>query len=294
MTTTSHLANASTAKLQPTNLCHYTTQKGLMGILESRQLWATDVRYLNDSQEFVYATDLAIKYLNDHPLKSSDDTRKAFAQRALDMLDRKAVAALTTPTFVTSFSEDDDLLSQWRGYCPSGSGFAICFAFDRIDELANANGWQLDKCIYTEDDQTDFLTRCERFAMANPMDLAKFGTDKSKQSAVVFVAQLARNGLSLKHPKFKEEREWRAFISDMTLDINKPDTISLREGKSSLIPYIGFPLTLYNQELMQIDSLVISPTPDKELATTAAQYLLDSKKIGSTQIQHSQIPYRHW
>jgi hypothetical protein len=32
-------------------LYHYTDQKGLLGILESKQLWATHYRYLNDTSE---------------------------------------------------------------------------------------------------------------------------------------------------------------------------------------------------------------------------------------------------
>ena len=37
------------------NLWHYTTSGGLMGILESQRLWATDYRHLNDSSELNHA-----------------------------------------------------------------------------------------------------------------------------------------------------------------------------------------------------------------------------------------------
>ena len=30
-------------------------------------------------------------------------------------------------TYICSFSENGDLLSQWRGYCPDGEGYAIGF-----------------------------------------------------------------------------------------------------------------------------------------------------------------------
>jgi hypothetical protein len=38
-----------------TRLYHYTTIEGLKGILESEEIWATDVDYLNDGSEYVYA-----------------------------------------------------------------------------------------------------------------------------------------------------------------------------------------------------------------------------------------------
>ena len=33
-------------------ILHYTTLEGLKGILESGSLWASDIRFLNDIQEF--------------------------------------------------------------------------------------------------------------------------------------------------------------------------------------------------------------------------------------------------
>ncbi len=42
----------------PAELCHYTTCAALLGILESRTLYATHIRYLNDSQEFIGAVEV--------------------------------------------------------------------------------------------------------------------------------------------------------------------------------------------------------------------------------------------
>lgn len=270
-----------------------------MGILKDRYLRATDVRYLNDSQELVYAIDLATTYLKEQSLKSGDDKRQAFAEYTLNYLNAKdnIVAILTTPSFVASFSEEDDLLSQWLGYCPSGNGFSICFSFDRISQLTKAHGWHLEKCIYKEDEQNTLLKQSEQDAMTNPMSLQGIESTPSDElwrSAMTFVNWLVRHGLKLKHPKFEQENEWRAFYTDIAIDIPNAAAISIREGKSSLVPYIGFPLTLSVSEVMQIESLVISPTPDKELAKTAARYLLNSKRVYSVDIKPSQIPYRHW
>ncbi len=292
----SALAQALLRRFPEKNLCHYTTQTGLKGILDSKQLWATDVRFMNDSQEYVYALDLAIQYLKHSPLQSNDDSRKAFAESALKFLDTKdnVVAILNqTPTFVASFSEDPDLLSQWRGYCPGGNGFAICFSPDRIRKLAAAHRWELRRCLYSKTDQDNFLMQLEENALASPIPpLPKqFGVgNKSIQAAFLFAIHLAKYGIALKHPTFKEESEWRAF----TYGESNSKEIRIREGKSSLIPYIGFPLTLNQPEAVQIDSLVIGPTPNKELSEIAAKCLLDSKGASSAKIQHSQIPYRHW
>jgi hypothetical protein len=278
------------------NLCHYTSQKGLLGILKSKQLYATDVRFLNDSQEYIYAVDLAKDYLKNHPLRSNDDKRKAFANQALKLLDKddNLVVTLATPTFVCSFSEKGDLLGQWRAYCPSGNGFAICFSPDLIKGLTNTHGWRLVKCIYSTRDQDEFLEQLERIALTSPIEIpATPGTappDWAILSALTFATGLTKYGLALKHPAFEDESEWRAF---RYVNPNEK-AISIREGKSSLIPYIGFPLTFHDQQTVQIDSLVISPTPNKELSETAAQCLLSGKGASPTKVRHSYIPFRHW
>jgi hypothetical protein len=41
-------------------LFHYTTAAGLLGILNTANIWATDLRFLNDVQEAVYAYDIAV------------------------------------------------------------------------------------------------------------------------------------------------------------------------------------------------------------------------------------------
>ena len=40
------------------NIYSYTSQKGLLGILQSKKLWMTNILYLNDSSEFTHTLDL--------------------------------------------------------------------------------------------------------------------------------------------------------------------------------------------------------------------------------------------
>jgi hypothetical protein len=39
----------------PATLYHYTSVDGLLGILRSKRIWATDIRFLNDRSEFFHA-----------------------------------------------------------------------------------------------------------------------------------------------------------------------------------------------------------------------------------------------
>jgi hypothetical protein len=39
----------------PGPLYHYTNQRGLLGIIRSKEIWATHTQYLNDTREFLHA-----------------------------------------------------------------------------------------------------------------------------------------------------------------------------------------------------------------------------------------------
>ena len=47
----------------PTLLYHYTSQRGLLGILKNNEIWATKIQYLNDGSEFVYFIDLLKEWI---------------------------------------------------------------------------------------------------------------------------------------------------------------------------------------------------------------------------------------
>lgn len=38
-------------------------------------------------------------------------------------------------TFIGSFSRGEDLLSQWRGYCPKAGGYALEFEIDQLRKV---------------------------------------------------------------------------------------------------------------------------------------------------------------
>ena len=131
-------------------LCHYTSQRGLIGILKSRTMYATDAAYLNDSQEVVYAVNLAKKYFrNRHP------KGLRFAMEMSNILEQTEGLVSKLPVYVASLSKEPDLLSQWRGYCSEGPGFAVCLSADQMTKIATANQWTLLKCIYDEEQQIE-------------------------------------------------------------------------------------------------------------------------------------------
>ncbi len=92
----------------PPVLYHYTTPSGFLGITETGTIWATGIHYLNDSQEFHHALSLFASELRRRASESPD--KNQFFEWLADSV--KNIRELKI--FVCSFSQDQDLLSQWR------------------------------------------------------------------------------------------------------------------------------------------------------------------------------------
>lgn len=103
----------------PAVLWHYTTQKGFLDILESRNLWATDLLYLSDASEFSYAVGICLKVLEKMP-----EEARVVLGPALEAIGGGLAWNVSFRICVASFSEDGNLQSQWRAYSDTG-GFSL-------------------------------------------------------------------------------------------------------------------------------------------------------------------------
>src|SRR5262245_24599401 len=124
----------------PATLYHYTTADGLLGIFQSRQLWATNVRFMNDTSELAYAFDL-IRSVFGELAHGISRRRNPKMLRALESSERALMDMLNdaehdTKHFAVSFCEDGNLLSQWRGYGQLGNGFALGLSTPHLGAFA--------------------------------------------------------------------------------------------------------------------------------------------------------------
>jgi len=108
---------AHLGSLIPETLWHYTTFVGFQGIIHSKTIWATEYRFLNDSEESSHARMLAEKLVEGLPESTelrfpARDTLRFAVQRAfqIGLLHEERFSLM-----VASFSEVGDQLSQWRG-----------------------------------------------------------------------------------------------------------------------------------------------------------------------------------
>jgi hypothetical protein len=271
-------------------LFHYTTQCGLLGILESDSIWATKIQYLNDSSEFAFTLSLARDVLRERSYESGDIGKRA--RCLLESIDSIELLNIC----VCSFSQDHDLLSQWRAYGGGTTGYAIGFSSDALVAAADRAGFDLVQCEYDPVVQSHTVTALVDEALAVDFNTTPGYWDSDRPTTFVvlstggdFTLRLAQLAPKLKHSKFREEKEWR-LISRKAHDVKFLD---FRSGQSFLAPYFRLRFGVSKKEYLS--RIVVGPGPHMSLATSAMHGLLS--KHGAAQevkVAASEVPFRNW
>jgi hypothetical protein len=297
---------------EPDFLFHYTSPGGLCGILRSRSVWASDVRFLNDAKEAMYTMDLVRSRIT---LKSSDlpsDLERRWL-RALKIAEE-------TRAYVSCFSRRGDSLSQWRAY--ARAGYAIGISAEALLEIAKAQPVRtlLLPCKYDHNEHIRIVDwMLDRLVDAHGAALR----DGQMEAVSLHAHEVALYGsvvllsASFKHPSFAEEHEWRLVQIPQDPEV-ADDGLQVRDSGRWLVPYRTIPLTQAESPLA-LRQIVIGPSPHPELAKAAAEVLVsevcmrtpsqssptassDTTRNGSNgerrvvceEFRLSQIPYRDW
>jgi len=257
-------------------LYHYTNREGLLGIISSQELWATDINYLNDSSEFKYAKDILYDEVSIIGASEPKDKRSFFE----NFLNR--IYYFHPNLFCFSLSKNDDQLSQWRAYCQPNNGYSIGFNVNKLLNMINKfDGAKLSEVDY---DSSNHSLKIKKIVSST---LSKKNIDDDK-----IIDDILNEFISyapyIKHQTFSEEDEFRIIfiLSDILMK-----EIRFRTGKSFLIPY--YPIVFNKPDILPIEEIVIGPSPHPELERESLNKLFDKFDL-SVNIKNSLIPFRSW
>jgi hypothetical protein len=248
-------------------LYHYTTQEGLLGIVKTKEIWATHTQYLNDTREYLHALEMVHEEIQVLVVNCSNGERLAILEEMdedVRGVDGKGVRAVDGNVCVSSFSEDRDSLFQWRAYSPAAAGFAIGIPGQHLQNLAAKQEFYLARCIYDRAKQ-QVLIRALIEEVIDENTARRAGTRKGgahfPRGGNLHV-YLHRYAPILKDPSFREELEWRVISGPLMCTSQRFDFC---EGQSMLIPYYRFALELEDEGLpLQVHEIVVGPTPNPE------------------------------
>lgn len=277
----------------PDTLSHYTTLSGLKGIVESgNRLYATEMRYLNDGSELRHFADILTMQINAKlAAKSVEGSNE---QQVLEQFGIRVKRRFDHghALFVSSFSEEGNLLSQWRGYCPHGQGVSVGFRPDELMYAAKNVEFRLGQCIYDPKEKgalaLDIVSRVISAAEESGPDSAKHPSQSSETCFEGMEDQLFSIAALVKHPIFEEEKEWRVVSPPM---INFGDTaFEVRIGKATMIPYRYFQLPQDDRMHLKCDVVNLGPTKEHNLSHRALDFFL-SFRCGGAHINSPTSPY---
>ena len=255
------LLDEVTTAIPTGTLYHYTDANGFLGIFHTRSIWATSAYHLNDVQEFRYAIDLITGLLRKRLTAEKGPFNTHYGELAKmleDIVDGVQV-------FVSSFSEEGDLLSQWLAYSGPKNGYAIGFGPEHF-RMASRQGFRLVRCVYKKDEQEALASKvidvfCEMRSQGK--DVTGEGDDVYD---VVMVA-----AATMKHPGFEREAEWR-LIKPIVMGFEE-ETVHFRQGRSGIVPYLKVSLA-DEGERFNPNAIYLGPNDDMDAAVKAAMTLL--------------------
>ncbi len=224
---------ASLAKLDetpPKYVYHYGSMSGLLGVLQSKSIWASDVSSLNDKNEIVHANEVLEHALERKFFSIGIKDNVWFHGIALQVRSIKARIGRC----VASFCEDNDQLSLWRPYATDGMGASIGFLSTAMSKVAAGQGFVLRKVVYDRNTQYEICMAYvsdlfERFGISSKISGLPDAVVADMRSFINTV------GILFKHPSFQDEREWRLVSGDIHL---YDPRWKYRPAANMIVPYL--------------------------------------------------------
>jgi len=270
-------------------LFHYTSLESFHGMTDTGRMWASHIRYLNDTSEQLLMWKLVQNRIEERLQNATDDLRER-------LLHWKSVTTVpqNEDIYVISFSNDGgDRLSQWRGY-GANAGISIGFsrkalerkcaefttkAFKPPGKTGAAHLFPVKYVDTSGDEQTNKLI--DIFLDRQPTDLrsGKYTIEQAFSRAISYFSA------TLKHIAFSDEQEYRIII----FDFEGGQTPSYRARKALWIPYIE--LDIRDAEPSKI---IVGPSPHKENTVVALKHMLVSRNSKEIEVIATQMPYRDW
>ena len=304
-----------TTSTEPEPLYHYTSQKGLLGILQNHKLRMTNILYMNDSNEFSHPMD----FLKTECLRETLNILLSMRMKIPDYSGHKTfkeeIYLKGMNIFVFSLSEKGNDLSQWRGYCPDTGGF--CIEFDReklFNIVEKKEHLEIKECSYMTNEmireRLDSLLTKSTYTTLEGEQLVEHNykdVDVSEINKILYdfltnrmlnlndisridniLNELIKECPFWKDKSFQDEKECRIIYRYE----GEGKDIKFDEGKSMIKPY--YEIEFKGDDKLPISKIIVGPTPHPELSKLSVESLLKSEKYEGVEVEISKIPYRSW
>lgn len=278
--------------MYPSSAFHYTSLSSMIQIIQMRSLWASDARYLNDSEEIKFGLGVLKKLLEESAEWSNAEWQHVLAEvrRAIDN-----PVALESEPYVISFTQHGDSLEMWRSYGRDG-GCSIEFDLSVLDDvIGNEQIACGDRLMLTKKECADMVE--SNMMLRSRIQRVMYGEEGGRRLFMTLLDDCRGNLRSpsqdaiisfssfIKHGAFKSEDEIRLLIQSASCMNSK---VPVREARGHLVPYrtVTFPYAA-------VKSITIGPSPYRERTISALNRFLYSPRgeWSGVEVRTSSIPY---
>lgn len=271
-------------------LYHYCSLDTFVAIISNKCLRLSDIGKSNDYMERKWILgvleDALMKSFSDNGI--SIDLREDYwygkETNSHYMYLTEMLSGLSRDTsYMTCFSRNGDLLSQWRAYGDDGKGISIGFNSDLIDKAkSNKHNVRVEDILYELDEQVDEIQYIVGNAIRYMKELfeeniARVSDNWNEYFIEEFDAfcEVVCDGLEdigcfMKNPAFKEEDEVRIIYSpDITDDCCREALKGFFSEKKKFNNYVLNPVEYYarNDQLIGCADLMFDKLVPRDIIT---------------------------
>lgn len=291
---------------------HYTSIQTLYHIIESQSLIATNALYLNDKNEYKQGL-----YAYKFELEGNGYEKKSkFVKQLIAQIHPKLDTLAVSDYYVTCFSAEQDLLSQWNAYGDAAKGVSISFDLNKLSGCFQyrVRGSWINYDLYKKLKRVQFINQeffqrysrlVRQYQFKDEAQMLDVGTELYLKYLVpVFVS-------GYKDHAFEQEHEYRIALKNegfMELDID-----FMVKGGITITPYTKLILNnkYWEQEYekmsqqerpavlptsgvdkLPITEVMLGPLADEDYITPGLRMYLDSRGYNNVKITKSRVPLR--
>lgn len=293
-------------------LYHYTTMDAFLNIMNKREFWVSNIRYMNDSKEFENGREICKLLINER-IQNSTEEEKEFLSKLQDSCQLDSSGGLrninANDIFSLSFCKEGDLLTQWQVYGKNG----ISIGFN--NDMSFLNGICLmNEDQYSSETETHEYPHAETrlgtgFNVIYNDDKKKYVINKVLDTGINRLKLLEKvgglevvNEISdelfsifpyMKEYCFSHENEYRLLFKE---PVSKK-WIHYRIRNGVIVPYIKMKILDLNcreHTKLPIGDIVIAPGVNNTYVADSVKYFLEKSgyEYLVDKVRTSKIPYR--
>lgn len=279
-----------------TSVFHYTSLAGLQGIIKDEGFWASDNRFMNDTEEFGHGVEVALKVLT-HAIRR---TRNPQFAEVLTAVQIQLSARPAEGNLIACFSLSEDSLEQWRGY---GSSGGVCI---EVGDLGDAEGMRpafygpdmLPQRVVYDDRSKAILVLQEVRLLEDEYNRDRrvmwdqWPDDHDTEYCNRLTSRLLFLVALFKGSAFGREEEVRIVFSYSNAD--RFEGIDFRASPLGLIPYLNTGKRQGMKGKLPIRKVVVGPSPHQATILQSVRTFMDHKGYQNTPVLLSRVPFRSY